>query len=99
QARDSVGIEEVFTPLSIDTGPTRFVVDQFGFLLPLAGVAVAVIFWRRRAEVEQAAPAGAGKEAAPGMGPVPPERQPKGWGKRFGGRSSTGSPARDSREL
>lgn len=69
-ATNNLLIQDVFTPLSIDTGPTRFVVDQFGLLLPLAGLAVAVICWRRRAEVEQAAPAGAGTETAPGMVPV-----------------------------
>jgi CAAX protease family protein len=69
-ATNNLLIQDVFTPLSIDTGPTKFVVNQFGFLLPLAGIAVAVICWRRRSEVEQAQPAAADPEAAPVMLPV-----------------------------
>jgi membrane protease YdiL (CAAX protease family) len=70
-ATNNLLIQDVFTPLSVDTGPTKLVVDQFGFLLPLAGIAIAVICWRRRAEVEQAQPATGGTESAPGMVVVP----------------------------
>jgi CAAX protease family protein len=69
-ATNNLLIQDVFTPLSVDTGSTRFVVDQFGFLLPLAGIVVAVICWRRRAEVEQAQPTTGTTEPAPGMLPV-----------------------------
>jgi membrane protease YdiL (CAAX protease family) len=41
-------IQGIFTPLTSDTGPTRYVVDEFGFVLPLVIGATAVWFWRRR---------------------------------------------------
>jgi len=69
-ATNNLLIQDVFTPLSVDTGATRLVVDQFGFLLPLAAVVVAVICWRRRGEVEQAEAAGATADPAPEMVPV-----------------------------
>src|SRR5262249_3474251 len=69
-ATNNLLIQDVFTPLSIDTGPTKFVVDQFGFLLPLAEIAVAVMCWHRRGEVEQLQPATGAKESTPAMLPV-----------------------------
>jgi CAAX protease family protein len=72
-ATNNLLIQDVFSPLSVDTGPTKFVVDQFGFLLPLAAIVVAVICWRRRGEVEQQLkPAAAGTDSAPAMVPVTP---------------------------
>ena len=53
-ASHNLFIQGIFTPLTGDTGPTRYAVDEFGFVLPLVIGATAVWFWRRR-EVELAA--------------------------------------------
>jgi hypothetical protein len=41
-------VPQIFTPLTGDTGPTRYAIDEFGFVLPLVIGATAVWFWRRR---------------------------------------------------
>jgi membrane protease YdiL (CAAX protease family) len=41
-------IQAIFTPLTADTGPTRYAIDEFGFVLPLVVAGTAVYFWRRR---------------------------------------------------
>jgi uncharacterized protein len=69
-ATNNLLIQDVFTPLSIDTGATRFVVDQFGILLPVTAIVIAILFWRRRSEVEQVQPKAAGTDPAPGTVPV-----------------------------
>ena len=47
-ASHNLFIQGIFTPLTGDTGSTRYVVDEFGFVLPLVIGATAVWFWRRR---------------------------------------------------
>ena len=47
-ASHNLFIQGIFTPLTGDTGPTRYAVDEFGFVLPLVIGATAVWFWRRR---------------------------------------------------
>jgi membrane protease YdiL (CAAX protease family) len=54
-ASHNLFIQGIFTPLTIDTGKTKWVIDEFGFALAIAAIVVAVIVWRRRAEVEHAA--------------------------------------------
>jgi len=54
-ASHNLFIQGIFTPLTIDTGKTRWVIDEFGFALAIAAIVVAVIVWRRRDEVEPAA--------------------------------------------
>jgi len=51
-ASHNLFIQGIFTPLTIDTGKTRWVIDEFGFALAITAIVVAVIIWRRRAEVE-----------------------------------------------
>jgi len=51
-ASHNLFIQGIFTPLTIDTGETKWVIDEFGFALAIAAIVVAVIVWRRRAEVE-----------------------------------------------
>jgi membrane protease YdiL (CAAX protease family) len=51
-ASHNLFIQGIFTPLTIDTGKTKWVIDEFGFALAIAAIIVAVIVWRRRAEVE-----------------------------------------------
>ncbi len=52
-AAHNLWIQSIFTPLTTDTGRTKWVIDEFGFALPVVAVIVAIIFWRRRAEVER----------------------------------------------
>src|SRR5262245_59028340 len=47
-ASHNLFVQAIFTPLTGDTGPTRYAVDEFGFVLPLVICATAVWFWRRR---------------------------------------------------
>jgi membrane protease YdiL (CAAX protease family) len=47
-------IQGVFTPLTFDTGPTRYVIDEFGVALPIISMIVAYIFWRKRSELGDA---------------------------------------------
>jgi hypothetical protein len=45
-------IQGILTPLTIDTGKTKWVIDEFGFALAIAALVVAVIVWRLRGQVE-----------------------------------------------
>jgi membrane protease YdiL (CAAX protease family) len=56
-ASHNLFIQTIFTPLTQDSGATRYWIDEFGIGLALAAVAVAFFFWRRRHELPQAAPA------------------------------------------
>jgi CAAX protease family protein len=47
-ASHNLFIQGIFTPLTGDTGPTRYAIDEFGFVLPLVIGATAVWFWQRR---------------------------------------------------
>ena len=51
-ASHNLFIQGIFTPLTIDTGKTKWVIDEFGFALAIAAVVVAVIVWRLRSQVE-----------------------------------------------
>ena len=53
-ASHNLFIQGIYTPLTIDTGKTKWVIDEFGFALAIVAVVVAVIVWRRRGEVEAA---------------------------------------------
>jgi membrane protease YdiL (CAAX protease family) len=53
-ASHNLFIQGIFTPLTIDTGKTKWAIDEFGFALAIAAVVAAVIVWRRRGEVEAA---------------------------------------------
>ena len=52
-AAHNLYIQNVFTPLTANTGPTPYFIDEFGVMLPIAAAIVAFIIWRKRAEVEQ----------------------------------------------
>jgi uncharacterized protein len=47
-ASHNLFIQAILTPVTGDTGPTRYAIDEFGFVLPLVIGATAVWFWRRR---------------------------------------------------
>jgi uncharacterized protein len=49
-ASHNLFIQAIFTPLTGNTGPTPYAIDEFGFVLPLVVAAIAVWFWRRRHE-------------------------------------------------
>jgi len=42
-------IQSIFTPLTKDTGPTRFIIDEFGIGLAITSIIAAVIAWRKMA--------------------------------------------------
>ncbi len=50
-ASHNVFIQALFTPITTDTGKTKYVIDEFGIGLPLMSILFAVYFWRRRSEL------------------------------------------------
>ena len=51
-ASHNVFVQGVFTPLTRDTGPTKYVIDEFGAGLAFMALVVAYVFWRKRSELE-----------------------------------------------
>jgi membrane protease YdiL (CAAX protease family) len=50
-------VQEILDPLTIDTGPTRWLIGEFGCAIPLAWVGVAIVVWSRyRATKRRVAP-------------------------------------------
>lgn len=47
-ASHNLFIQGIFTPMTGDTGPTPYVIDEFGVGLALAAIVVAYLFWRKR---------------------------------------------------
>ncbi|MFA7090000.1 MAG: type II CAAX endopeptidase family protein [Bacteroidales bacterium] len=50
-ASHNLFIQSIFTPLTQDTGNSAYFIDEFGAVLPVAGIILAVYFWTRRAEL------------------------------------------------
>src|SRR5215469_4838412 len=50
-ASHNLYIQNIFTPLTRNTGKTNWFIDEFGVVLPLVIIAFAIYFWRRRAEL------------------------------------------------
>jgi membrane protease YdiL (CAAX protease family) len=50
-ASHNLFIQSIFTPLTRDTGPTKYIIDEFGIGLVVTIAIGALIVWRRRAEV------------------------------------------------
>jgi membrane protease YdiL (CAAX protease family) len=44
-------VQAIFTPLTRDTGKTKWFIDEFGCVLPLVAVAFAIYFWTKRREL------------------------------------------------
>ena len=47
-AAHNVVIQTILTPLTVDTGPTEYIIDEFGAGIAIVYVIVALIFWRMR---------------------------------------------------
>jgi uncharacterized protein len=50
-ASHNLFIQGILTPLTEPTALTPYVLDEFGVGLALAGIVVALLFWRRRGEL------------------------------------------------
>jgi membrane protease YdiL (CAAX protease family) len=47
-------VQAIFTPLTRDTGKTKWFIDEFGCVLPLVAVVFALYFWTKRRELPAA---------------------------------------------
>lgn len=52
-ASHNLYIQEIFSPLTKDTGKTAWFIDEFGAVLPIVLLFFAIYFWRRRGELPQ----------------------------------------------
>jgi membrane protease YdiL (CAAX protease family) len=50
-ASHNLFIQAIFTPLTIDTGNTKYFIDEFGVILPIVCVGFAIFFWTKRNEL------------------------------------------------
>jgi membrane protease YdiL (CAAX protease family) len=50
-ASHNLYIQSIFTPFTRDTGRTAWYIDEFGAVLPVVTVCVAIYFWSRRKEL------------------------------------------------
>lgn len=57
-ASHNLYVQAIFTPLTRNTGKTAWFIDEFGAVLPLVTVVVAIYFWTRRRELPSALLAG-----------------------------------------
>lgn len=44
-------VQAIFTPITRDTGKTKWFIDEFGCVLPLVAIAFAIYFWSKRREL------------------------------------------------
>jgi uncharacterized protein len=54
-ASHNLFIQSIFTPLTRDTGPTKYIIDEFGIGLVITITIGAIIVYRRRAELKTSA--------------------------------------------
>ncbi|HTE00156.1 MAG TPA: type II CAAX endopeptidase family protein [Mucilaginibacter sp.] len=52
-ASHNLFIQRFFSPMTTDTGHTNYYIDEFGAVLPVVCVLVAIYFWTRRGEVSK----------------------------------------------
>jgi len=52
-ASHNLYVQDIFTPLTRNTGKTPWYIDEFGAVLPLVAAAFAIYFWRRRGELSR----------------------------------------------
>lgn len=48
-------IQNIFTPLTKDTGNTAYYIDEFGIVLPIIAIGFAIYFWTKRKELKTCA--------------------------------------------
>lgn len=53
-ASHNLYVQNIFTPLTKNTGKTAWYIDEFGAVLPVVAVAFAIYFWTRRGELASA---------------------------------------------
>ena len=51
-ASHNLYIQSIFTPLTADKGQTKYYIDEFGAVLPVVCLLVAIYFWTRRKELQ-----------------------------------------------
>jgi len=51
-ASHNLYIQDIFSPLTSNTGKTAWFIDEFGAVLPIVAVGFAIYFWWRRNELE-----------------------------------------------
>lgn len=47
----NIFVQQIFTPLTVNTGKTQYFIDEFGIVLPLVMLSFAIYFWTRRKEL------------------------------------------------
>jgi len=52
-ASHNLFIQSILTPITAETNLTKYAIDEFGAALPVVCVIVAILFWRKRSEVEK----------------------------------------------
>ncbi|MEI6088486.1 MAG: type II CAAX endopeptidase family protein [Bacteroidota bacterium] len=50
-ASHNLFIQSIFTPLTKDTGNTKYFIDEFGVVLPIVCLCFAIYFWTRRSQL------------------------------------------------
>jgi len=50
-ASHNLYVQEIFSPLTRNTGKTAWFIDEFGAVLPLVAVCFAIYFWRKRGQL------------------------------------------------
>jgi membrane protease YdiL (CAAX protease family) len=53
-ASHNLFIQQIFTPLTEDTGNTAYYIDEFGIVLPIVGIGFAIYYWSKRKELKPA---------------------------------------------
>jgi len=53
-ASHNLYIQGIFTPVTLDTGKTKWFIDEFGCVLPLVAIGFAIYFWTKRRELPAA---------------------------------------------
>jgi membrane protease YdiL (CAAX protease family) len=51
-ASHNLYIQDIFSPLTSNTGKTAWFIGEFGAVLPIVAIGFAIYFWRRRNELE-----------------------------------------------
>ena len=54
-ASHNLFIQNIFTPLTKDTGNTAYYIDEFGIVLPIIAIGFAIYFWSKRKELKPVA--------------------------------------------